>query len=51
MPTLNGQDEALESLIAAHQWKDAFKRCEKSLKKAKDSDYLQVSFPSPCYST
>lgn len=45
MPTLNGKDDVVESLIAARQWKEAFKLCEKKLKKAKGSDYLQVCSP------
>ena len=42
MPTLSQQDDALEQLIRRCQWKEAFKLCEKKLKKAKGSDYLLV---------
>lgn len=42
MPTLDGQDDALNELILARQWKQALNLCEKKLKKANNSDYLLV---------
>ena len=46
MPTLDGQDDALNELILARQWKQALNLCEKKLKKANNSDYLLVCDPS-----
>lgn len=46
MPTLDGQDDALNELILAKQWKQALNLCEKKLKKANNSDYLLVCDPS-----
>lgn len=43
MPTMNGQDDALFGLIAAKQWKQAFKACEKKLRLTPKSDYLLVT--------
>lgn len=45
MPTLDGQDDALNELILARQWKQALNLCEKKLKKANNSDYLLVCDP------
>ena len=42
MRTLDGQDDALNELILARQWKQALNLCEKKLKKANNSDYLLV---------
>ena len=42
MPNLDGQDDALNELILARQWKQALNLCEKKLKKANSSDYLLV---------
>ena len=42
MPTLNGQDDALNELLLARHWKQALNLCEKKLKKANNSDYLLV---------
>ncbi|CAD6577882.1 MAG: hypothetical protein ASARMPREDX12_008547 [Alectoria sarmentosa] len=42
MPTLDGQDDALNELLLAKQWKQALNLCEKKLKKANNSDYLLV---------
>lgn len=48
MPTLDGQDDAMNDLISARQWKQALNLCEKKLKKANNSDYLLVrDLPSP----
>ena len=40
---VNGQEDALNELIAAKQWKQAFNMCEKKLKKAADSETLLVA--------
>ena len=52
MPNLDGQDDALNELILAKQWKQALNLCEKKLKKANNnnnnnssSDYLLVGGP------
>ncbi len=45
MPTLDGQDDALNELILAKQWKQALNLVEKKLKKAANSDYLLVCYP------
>lgn len=45
MPTLDGQDDLLDELILAKQWKQALSLCEKKLKKANSSDYLLVCDP------
>ena len=45
MPTLDGQDQALNGLILAKQWKQALNHCEKKLKKANNNDYLLVGRP------
>ena len=45
MPTLDGQDDALNELILAKQWKQALNLVEKKLKKATNSDYLLVRDP------
>lgn len=47
MTTLGGQDDALNELLLAKQWKQALNLCEKKLKKANNSDYLLVCDP-PC---
>ena len=45
MPNLDGQDDALNELILARQWKQALNLCEKKLKKTNTSDYLLVCGP------
>ena len=45
MPNLDGQDDALNTLILAKQWKQALTWCEKKLKKANNSDSLLVRDP------
>ena len=41
MPNLDGQDDALNELVLAKQWKQALILCEKKLKKG-NNDYLLV---------
>ena len=48
MPSLDGQDQTLNGLILAKQWKQALNYCEKKLKKANNNDYLLVRRP-PCW--
>ncbi len=43
MPTMNGQNDALFACIAAKQWKQALKVCERKLKSTPASDYLLVT--------
>lgn len=45
MPTLDGQDDAVNELISVKKWKQALNLCEKKLKKANNNDYLQVCDP------
>ena len=45
MLSLDGQDDAVNELILAKQWKQAVNLCEKKLKKANNSDYLLVCDP------
>ena len=45
MPTLDGQDDALNELIVAKKWKQALNLCEKKLKKSNNGDYLLVCDP------
>ena len=45
MPTFDGQDEALNELLVAKQWKQALNLCEKKLRKSNNSDYLLVCQP------
>ena len=45
MPTLDGQDDALNELILVKKWKQALNLCEKKLKKANNNDYLLVCDP------
>ena len=45
MPNLDGQDDALNELVLAKQWKQALILCEKKLKKG-NNDYLLVC-PGP----
>lgn len=40
---MNGQDDVLSGFIAAKQWKQALKTCEKKLKTTPGSDYLLVT--------
>ena len=47
MPNLDGQDDALNELLLAKQWKQALILCEKKLKKANGSDYLLVCDSPP----
>ena len=42
MPNLDWQDDTLNELLLAKQWKQALNLCEKKLKKATNSDYLLV---------
>lgn len=42
MPNFDGQDEALNELLVARQWKQALNLCEKKLRKSNNSDYLLV---------
>ena len=42
MPNLDGQDDALNELVLAKQWKQALILCEKKLKKGNKNDYLLV---------
>ena len=39
---MNGQEDALDRLVKARQWKQAFNLCEKRIKKAPGSDFLLV---------
>lgn len=43
MPIMNGQDDVLFGYIAAKQWKQALKTCEKKLKASPASDFLLVT--------
>lgn len=43
MPTMNGLDDVLFACIAAKQWKQALKTCEKKLRMTPGSDYLLVT--------
>ena len=42
MPNLDGQDDALNELVVAKQWKQALILCEKKLKKGNNNDNLLV---------
>ena len=47
MPNLDGQDDALNELVLAKQWKQALILCEKKLKKGNNNDYLLVRVGHP----
>ena len=47
MPNFDGQDDALNELVLAKQWKQALILCEKKLKKGNNNDYLLVCAGHP----